>query len=267
MQTIQIDDIELIKIDPNQFLMGALKDDKFANNLEVNRLINITNSYYLQSTPVTVSQYMKFIRETGYEHDYFVEVWDMDKDELVPGPSFLEINGRGDNYPIIGVSYIDSQKYIDWLSAKYKMKFDLPSEAQFENAAKDKCDCLTFCRKSEELRKAGLVRKVNEIPLTAPREVKKGTVTKSGIYDLHGLIWQWCKDWFYYYDMGDIVNPVGPPNCPEFAPWKGEKWSPGRVIRGGSFAYPFYHSRCSNRHYSQVQDRNFNVGFRLCINE
>ena len=241
--------------------MGALNGDDYSNSLERNRDIKISK-FLIQSTPVTVGQYYSFLKDTGYEKDYKIEVWD--GNDWVAGPHF-EFNGKGDDYPVVGVSFIDAENYIDWLSKKYGKKFRLPTEAEFEYAAKSNCKCKSECRYANMAQELKIVRNEGEVPAKGPKKIGETVKTDSGLYGMHGAIWQWCSDWFFYYDERDIDNPKGPKGEPLYAPWKGEKWSPGKTIRGGSFSYPFYYARCSDRHYSKVEDRNYNVGFRLCI--
>ncbi|WP_372997665.1 formylglycine-generating enzyme family protein [Lutispora sp.] len=260
---IHIDGMDFIEIESCRFIMGTIDGDELATALEKRRNIWISKSFYVQTTPVTTGQYFKFINETGYDHDYYIEKWD--GEDWVIGPHFMEINSRGENYPIVGVSYYDAHKYIEWASKKHGKTFRLPTEAEFELAARSGCKCIGNCKYAMLVNQEGLSRKEEEKPRSAPREVKKGIVTEIGLYDMHGLVWQWCEDWFFHYDSEELVDPKGPEKEPHYAPWKGERWAPGKVIRGGSFNYPYYHSRCSNRHYSKPSDRNINVGFRLFI--
>lgn len=259
----QVIEYKFVKIIPNNhFNMGPIINDPYVvENIEHLRSIAITTPYYMQETPVTTGQYYEFVNDTNYETDYKIEIWD--GNDWIIGPYFDEINKRGKSYPIVGVSYNDALKFIDWLSNKNNKKYRLPTEAEFEYAAKSGCKCNEKCQYAEEANKLNLCRKEKEVPRQYPREVKQGILNSWGLYDLNALLWQWCSDWFYYYNSRDIVNPQGPDEEPEYAPWKSEKWSPGKVIRGGSFSYPFFHSRCSNRHYSKITDRNFNLGFRL----
>lgn len=257
--------MDFIKIPSGSFMMGMIEKDEFANPIETTRKIRITHSFFIQTTPVTIKQYMEFLNETSYEKEYLIEIWDGNKwIEKLP---FSTILARGDNYPIVGVSYIDAQNYINWLSKKYNKKFRLPTEAEFEYAAKSNCQCKTKCFYSQEVKEKNLARMENSPPANGARMVKTGIKTKQGLYDMHGLIWQWCSDWFFYYDNNEVNDPKGPIDRPDFAPWKGEKWFPGKVIRGGSFSYPYNYSRCSNRHYSKISDRNYNLGFRICFDE
>lgn len=265
MTKVSYNSMEFIKIKSGTFVMGNLGSDDHASIIDSNRVVNITKNFYMQTTPVTVKQYTNFLNETGYEKDYLVEIWD--GEEWIKGPNLKKILESGADYPIVGVSYFDAQAYIEWLSKKYKIQFRLPTEAEFEYAAKSNCKCKTKCCYAQEVDNKELTRKEGYPPATSSKKVKEGIKTAQGLYDMHGLIWQWCSDWFYYYDKDDVNDPKGPNEQPEYAPWKGEKWTPGKVIRGGSFSYPSYYSRCFQRHYSKMTDRNYNLGFRVCFSD
>src|SRR3989339_1197655 len=87
---IIIGDIEFTAFEAGEFRMGALGGDKYANILEKNRNTKIED-FYLQSTPVTVGQYFSFLKDTGYDSNYQIEIWD--GDDWVKGPHFLVIYG------------------------------------------------------------------------------------------------------------------------------------------------------------------------------
>ena len=265
MNRVSYDDMDFIEFQSGTFLMGKLENDEHASDLETNRAINITNPFYIQTTPVTVNQYAHFLNDTGSEKDYLIEIWN--GNNWVESLPFKKIMERGNDYPVVGVSYLDAQKFIAWLSKKYKKQFRLPTEAEFEYAAKSNCSCKSECYYAQEVKKKELTRKDGCAPVDGARKVKTGVKTLQGLYDMHGLVWQWCNDWFYFYDNNDINDPKGPKDQPEYSPWKGEKWFPGKVIRGGSFSYPYYYSKCSNRHYSKITDRNYNLGFRVCFSD
>jgi len=259
---IEIDGFCFIKIIPHSFIMGHNQFDNMAKDNETPHKVELTDCYYLGETPVTVAQYRRYVEECGIDTSYLIEKWD--GQDWVIGPYFDEINTDGD-YPVVGVSYDDALGFISWMKSKYHYNFRLPTEAEFEFAARSNCTCTDVCKYADYARKNHLDRKEDEYPRKKSLPVDKMVINSFGLKGMHCSIWQWCKDWYYYYSIDNVNNPQGPEKMPEYAPWKGEKWKPGKVIRGGSFSYPYYYSRCSDRHYSLVGDRNYNVGFRLAI--
>jgi formylglycine-generating enzyme required for sulfatase activity len=259
---IQIGLLEFLEFDPGTFTMGDLDDDEDKLQLEIRRKIKLTSSFYLQTTPLSVGQYKQFINETGYESDYRIEVWD---NSWVLGPYFWEINGRGNDYPVVGVSFVDVCQYIDWASQKYNVCFRLPTEAEFEYAAKLGCTCDNYCEQALEAKARQIVRQEGKKPVDGCLPLDRALINTSGLIGMNGALWQWCSDWFYDYDPNETIDPCGPRKEPEHILWNNEKISLCKVIRGGSFSYPYYHSRCSNRHCSKIHDRNYNLGFRVCL--
>lgn len=252
---------DFIKIEPGCFTMGHIADDVFAKDNETPHSVLLSKPYYMLKTPVSVKQYREYVSANCLDTSYLIEKWD--GNDWVTGPYFDEINSD-DNYPVVGVSYYDAIGYIEWISQKFNATFRLPTEAEFEFAARGGCNCIGSCKYAQIARINSLDRKEEEMPRRKSFPIDKMIMNDYGLLGMHCSIWQWCNDWFFYYS-GDSLDPTGPIRQPDYAPWKGERWKPGKVIRGGSFSYPFYHSRCSDRHYSLVGDRNYNLGFRIVL--
>lgn len=261
---IKIGSLEFLEFELGTFIMGSLQNDKDKTQLEIRRKIRLTSSFYIQTTPLSVGQYKQFIDETGYESDYRLEVWD---NGWILGPYFWEINGRGKDYPVVGVSFVDACKYIAWASQKYSVCFRLPTEAEFEYAAKLGCTCDSYCDQALEAKTRQIVRQEGERPFDGPLPLERALTNASGLLGMNGALWQWCSDWFYDYDQNETIDPSGPKEKPKYVLWNNEKVDDCKVIRGGSFSYPYYHSRCSNRHCSKIYDRNYNLGFRVCFDK
>lgn len=244
-----------------QFVMGRIPEDTNAGCLETNRSVSLAD-FYLQETPVTNEQYRRYMESEGIERDDVIEIWD---GEWVPGKKFTHFLDRGGDFPVVGVSYHDALAYIEWVSRREDRAYRLPTEAEFEFASKAGCNCQRTCQQASLVGLGGRCRDTPESAPDGPHKVRQSEPNKLGLHDMHGLVWQWCSDWFWYYAEEDCSNPQGPKERPPFAPWRGEEWKTGRSIRGGSFSYPHLYSRCSNRHFSLEPDRNFNVGFRMAL--
>lgn len=252
---------DFVTIDPTIFIMGPPEHCSSFKKCESRRKIQITNQYHLCREPVSVKRYLEFINETHYDIDYNLEYFN--GKEWVLGDRFIDINSEFDN-PVVGVSYFDALEFISWASRKDSLPYRLPTEAEFELASRQNCDCKEECAKSTILKSSMLIRN-EEAPYKSGPYSIYDSLENNGVFGMNGLVWQWCSDWFFYYSEEDVINPTGPKVKPNFAPWKGEQWKPGRVIRGGSFNYSHSHSSCYNRHFSKEEDRNINLGFRLCF--
>ena len=125
---------------------------------------------------------------------------------------------------VVGVSWYEAMAYAKWLSQKNKENYSLPTEAQWEKAARGP-DGFTYpwgnefgknmCNSSE----CGLGR-------TSPVGIFHGDESPYGCMDMVGNVWEWCTDWFSgeYYKKSPVENPQGP------------SVGSSRVFRGGSWA-------------------------------
>lgn len=162
--------------------------------------------------------------------------------------------GRGKR-PVINVSYNDIiHQFIPWLNEMTHKKFHLPTEAQWEYAARadskskfnlgNSIDCST-------------VRFADCTQYKKTAEVGSYIANTWGLYDMHGNVWEWTKDCFNdtYID----------------APTDGSAWTKGdckkRTLRGGSWSNRSPILRLSNRSWDTSSRRYNDIGFRLVLNE
>jgi len=155
-----------------------------------------------------------------------------------------------DECPVENVSWENVQQYIIKLNAKIDFKFRLPTEAEWEYAArgghlapfeKGKGDILIGKNKyagSDNLDEVGWYSK-NSKYKTHPVATKKPN--ELGIYDMSGNVWEWCADWYgeKYYDecqkKGIVEHPTGP------------KTGSHRVLRGGCWNNNGHNCSSANR--------------------
>ncbi len=183
--------------------------------------------------------------------------------------------GRGCR-PVINVTWEDAQHYIDWLKKKTRENYRLPTEAEWEYAARagsstkyswgnDKGDRKANCNECSQLdnKQTILIKKQPCFDVygrcgsqwdnkkTAP--VKSFEANAFGLYDMHGNVWEWVQDWYEakYYKNSSSSDPAGPVS------------GRYRVTRGGSWDYDARSMRSANRYYDGSGRRRLNVGFRL----
>lgn len=160
-------------------------------------------------------------------------------------PSFF----KGDNNPVNMVSWNDCQEFIEKLNKMTGERFRLPTEAEWEYAARGG-------NRSRGYKYAGS-NNVDEVAwydgnsgrTTHPVRQKKAN--ELGLYDMSGNVWEWCNDWYGKYGDAPQTNPTGPAT------------GSGRVNRGsswGSYAGSF---RVSIRDSSTPSIRSGSLGFRL----
>ena len=159
---------------------------------------------------------------------------------------------KGDNLPVEQVSWNDCQEFIQKLNQLTGKQFRLPTEAEWEYAARGG-------RKSRGYKYAG----GNDIGSVAWYEDNSGTGThpvatkqanELGIYDMSGNVWEWCSDWYGDYQSSSQSDPQGP--------------SSGffRVDRGGSGCSCAGRCRVSYRGDNSPDDRINFLGLRLSCN-
>ena len=220
--------IEMVKVEAGSFNMGATPEMENPHEDEkpVHR-VTLTNNYYIGKYEVTQA------------------LW---KIVMGSNPS----NSKGDNLPVEKVSWNDCQKFISKLNKLTGKSFRLPTEAEWEYAARGG-------NKSRGYQYSGS----NTIGDVAWYDGNSGSKTHAvgtkqpnelGAFDMNGNVWEWCQDWFNRYSSSPQTNPIGAVSgaC--------------RVYRGGSWCYSGY-CRCSCRFDGTPDFRNGDLGLRLVLSE
>jgi len=215
-------EIQMIFIEGGTFTMGCTSEqgndcfnwEKPAHQVTV-------NGFYIGKYEVTQAQWRAIM---GNNSSYF----------------------KGDNLPVEVVSWNDIQEFIRKLNAQTGKQYRLPTEAEWEFAARGG-------NRSQGYKYSGsnTVGNVAWYDGNSGRTHAVGSKSANelGIYDMSGNVWEWCSDWYGDYSSNAQTNPEGP--------------STGsyRMIRGGSWnTSPM---RVSNRFNSMPGDLCNSLGFRL----
>ena len=155
--------------------------------------------------------------------------------------------------PVINVSWEDIQLFIDWLNIKSGGNFRLPTEAEWEYAARAGSTTLYSWGNSIGHNRANCAECGSRWDDDRTAPVGSFQANAWGLHDMHGNVWEWVQD--CYND-----NYVG-------APTDNSAWTSGdcglRVIRGGSWYEGPYYQRSANRTNNTSSDVNELRGFRL----
>ena len=156
----------------------------------------------------------------------------------------------GDDLPVETVSWIDCNQFINALNELSEYHFYLPTEAQWEFAARggklnhgykfsgsNNLDAVAWYSNNADSTHAVATKRPNEL----------------GLYDMSGNVMEWCSDYFGAYPETAQEDPAGPETGNE------------RVIRGGSWGNVSNLSRVSFRDYYYGDKSNDNLGFRLAM--
>ena len=204
-----------------------------------------------EKPPHTVSVNTFYIGETEVTQ----ELW---KAVMGDNPSNFK---KGDNYPVEEVSWNDCQTFIKKLNEKTGKKFRLPTEAEWEFAARGGKSGGTKYSGSDNLAEVAWYGywddndKNRTITTTTTMPVAQKKSNSLGIYDMLGNVWEWCQDWYAsdYYKNSPSNNPQGPSS------------GSYRVLRGGSWNFNAYCCRVANRYYGGPGIRGYDYGLRLAL--
>ncbi|HRP32995.1 MAG TPA: formylglycine-generating enzyme family protein [Agriterribacter sp.] len=156
-----------------------------------------------------------------------------------------------DQCPVDMVSWDDAQRFIEILNKVSGKNYALPTEAEWEYAAKGGLKTRGFRYSgSDDINAVGWFtgnsgRHPHPVGEKAPNEL--------GLYDMTGNVWEWCRDWYNknYYELRESNNPTGPSS------------GSGRVRRGGSWFTQEVSCRTSTRNSVKQDYKDDSGGFRL----
>ena len=162
-------------------------------------------------------------------------------------------NWKGDNLPVEKVSWNDCQTFITKLNQLTGKTFRLPTEAEWEFAAKGGTKSKGYTYSGSNT--IGDVAWYNENSGYETHAVATKQANELGIYDMSGNVWEWCQDWYGDYSSSAQTNPTGPSS------------GSFRVYRGGSCGDDAWLCRLAIRYY-YTPKHTFNIlGFRLALSE
>ncbi|MBE6343730.1 MAG: formylglycine-generating enzyme family protein [Lentimicrobiaceae bacterium] len=233
----------MVKVETGTFYMGAQKDsveyycyDEEATSLEGPVHEVTVSEFYINRYEVTQLLWEAIMGETPNDEN------DMQwEDEF----------GKGDNYPAYRISYDEVETFIGKLNEYTGLRFSLPTEAQWEYAAKGGKDTYYSLYAG-----GGNVLEVAWIDSNSDKcsEVGKKNANGLGLYDMSGNVWEMCQDWYYDYTEEAVTDPVG------------EEYNQGyKVFRGGSWNTNAQQARVTARYRQGIHYRDYNTGFRLVI--
>jgi iron(II)-dependent oxidoreductase len=155
--------------------------------------------------------------------------------------------------PVVGVSWFDAVAYCDWLSAATGLTCRLPTEAEWERAARGGRDQNVYPWGDEPIfdreNYQGRWRQ-------APEPVGTSAPNDFGLYDMCENVHEWCSDWYdpSYYAISPAHNP------------QGAETGTRRASRGGAWRHHLKISRCAARSSIPPEFHYADYGFRVAAN-
>jgi formylglycine-generating enzyme required for sulfatase activity len=213
------------------FVMGSPSDELGRVTDETQYTVTISESFYIQTTEVTQGQW-----------------------KAVMGNNPSVFDSCGLNCPVEYVSWEDAQTFIATLNAMGEGSYTLPTEAQWEYAAR--------AGSNKAFANGGISDTTTDLNLdvmgwydsnsgSTPHAVAQKQPNAWGLYDMHGNVWEWCHDWYGSYPDISVTDPGGP------------SLGSYRVERGGSWSSDAQYCRSAERHSTSPGSRYSGVGLRL----
>ncbi len=278
--------MSMVRIPAGSFVMGSSEADiawamttlapgqpvSLENEFPFHK-VRISRPFWMAATEITVGQFRAFVNETGYltdaEDEKGGQVFNSQTNrfEKKDGTSWKNPGWKvTDDQPVTMISYNDAQAFVEWLTAKEKLPYKLPTEAQWEYAARGGLPMAKFPWGDElpDGRRANYADKNKDFPwrdryadggykYVAP--VGSYAANGYGLYDMAGNVLEWVRDYYGegYYRFTPEVDPEGPE--------QGEN----RVMKGGEWAFGPVNLRCAFRGWSGPEVATNNFGFRVII--
>lgn len=236
--TFTVDGItfNMIRVDGGTFQMGATKEQKNPSDDEKPVHQVTLSTYYIGETEVTNELWYKVMR-ISYDPRY-----------------------QGDpKFPAAHMSWTEAQEFVKVLNQKTGLNFRLPTEAEWEYAARggnkskgyiysgsnNANDVAWYDKNTYGIRNASQGSHIQKVKTKKPNEL--------GIYDMSGNVTEWCQDRYGEYPSEPQTDPSGA--------YPGRK----RVLRGGSFLIDAEHQRVAFRMKGSPNTQQDFVGIRLAL--
>jgi formylglycine-generating enzyme required for sulfatase activity len=192
------------------------------------------DAFLFAATQVTNAEYQRFLQATG----------------LQPPPFWHEPHCSHPEQPVVGVSWFDADRYCHWLASLTGRAYRLPTEAEWERAARGDLERKKFPWGDEPPHSQPDYATRWQ---SGPEPVGRYTPNRFGLYDICDNVHEWCSDWYdaNYYAVSPERNPHGP------------EISQRKASRGGSWRHHVKVARCSARSSIPPEFHYADYGFRV----
>ena len=230
---------QLFFIPSAEFGMGSDAADAAPNERPLTRVT--LSRYYISRHLITNAQYEQFDR--------------IHSRKRAPG--------AGDRHPVVYVSSLDAMKFCQWLSTRERKRYRLPTEAEWEYAAKGDDGRKYPWGNADGRGDLANFADRNTVFAWSDREIDCGYAETSpvgafplgaspfGIEDMAGNVWEWCLDYYEPYHGSHKVNP------------RGSTAGSKRIYRGGSWKSRFSSLRTTTRGFNTPNFSCNDLGFRI----
>ncbi|MDY7033883.1 MAG: SUMF1/EgtB/PvdO family nonheme iron enzyme [Thermodesulfobacteriota bacterium] len=266
--------MKFVFIRPGDFIMGSPQEEDYALAGKKEHRVILEKGYFMQTTEVTVGQFRRFVKATGYNTEGETTggcwvrsktgAWKKDKASTWKNPkSWVTAQfPQTDAHPVTCVSWKDAQAFIRWLNRKEEMTYELPTEAEWEYACRAGTTtpfAFGNCLSTDQANYGGTgpyfsdCSHVYRINRKRPLPVASLASNPWGLFDMHGNVAEWCRDWLGAYPQEPVTNPKGPSS------------SADKVIRGGHWFTEADGCRSAKRGSFPPGSASDVIGFRLVM--
>ncbi|MBQ7690986.1 MAG: formylglycine-generating enzyme family protein [Muribaculaceae bacterium] len=239
---------EMVTIEGGTFTMGGTPEQGTVNETLLPTHQVTLSSYAIGQTEVTQALWVAVM---GSNPSYFNEYGNPDYESYHEGTYYTPNLRR----PVERVDWDDCQEFITKLNALTGETFRLPTEAEWEFAARGGNKSQGYMYSGSNVLGEVAWYDGNANTVGSPDYGTHTVATKApnelGVYDMSGNVWEWCADRFGYYSSDPQTNPTGPAT------------GPYRVFRGGCWARVAGNCRVALRNYAYPYVRSNGTGFRL----
>ncbi len=223
---------EMIAVPAGEFLMGC--DTGAENERPAHRVF--VDKFAIGRFALTNQLYQIFIENTGHQAP---QGWN--------DPRFSD-----PDQPVTSVSWFDATAYCTWLSEKTGKRYRLPTEAEWERAARGGLEGKLYTWGDEPPQ---LQPNYSELWSGGPERVGQRTPNGFGLHDISENVHEWCSDWFdeHYYLVSPEHNPRGPTTGTR------------RSSRGGSWRHQIKITRVAARSSIPPEFTYSDYGFRVAM--
>ncbi len=247
---------KMVVIPEGSFEMGS---ERYESEKPVHRVR--IRRFAMSAHEITKGQFAQFVKATGFKTQAEIDsdkgCYTVEKDGSgwQAGTSWRNPNiNQDDSHPVVCVSWNDAQAYVKWLREKTGKQYRLPSEAEWEYAAR--AGSSTQYPWGDEIgrNKANCYECGSQWDGKGTAPVGSFTANKFGLYDTVGNVWEWVEDCGH--------------ESYEGAPEDGSAWisggkCEGRVLRGGSWSLDPRRARSAHRFWINRDFRSNFSGFRI----
>ena len=254
----------MVEVPAGPFLMGSSDRDKAAYYNEKPQHTLILPRYWIGKTPITNAQFRPFVEGDGYTNQaYWTSAgWQWRETEKIVKPAYWDnAKWNGADYPVVGVSWFEAVAYCRWLTKQTDIEFRLPSEAEWEKAARGLDGRIypwgnTWENRRCNAAKGGFFSALGRLVTghTTPVHNYPTGASLYGALDMAGNVCEWCATQSqkpYPYQLEDEWQPAY------------LEAGTSRVLRGGGYWDTRVEVRGAYRNDNTPRDRNLSKGLRV----